>query len=305
MAAIGKIHKRPPVRRKPAKKTKSGSTRRVSSLKPGLQGARNWATAQVRAASYSRKKMVRLIVAGVVLLLSIIWMALWLGGFIPNIQSATGKFTKHRLMAMGFVVDHVDVVGEGRISEAEVRARLGVQPGDYLFDMDIETAQARVQSLSWVETAVIRRLWPNRVVVHINERRPYALWQNHEIIKVVDNSGFVIEGAPLNEFRSLPMFVGEGAAEHASEIMDEIRVYAELNSKIQAIVYVGQRRWDIVLNDGPRILLPAENPAEALARLDRYERVHSILELDLERIDMRVEGRLMLKPQSQARGRRA
>lgn len=304
MAAIGKIHRRQPARRKPAK-TKSGTVRRVSPLKPGLQGARNWATAQVRAASYSRKRLVRLIITGLVLFVAIVWAALWLGGFIPNIQSATGKFTKQRLMAIGFVVDYVDVVGEGRISEADVRARLGVQPGDYLFDMDIETAQARIQSLSWVESAVIRRLWPNRVVVHINERRPYAVWQNNEIIKVVDNTGVVITDAPLAEFGTLPMVIGEGAAVHAGEIMDEINSYVGLKSKIHAIAFVGQRRWDILLKDGPRILLPSENLANALAHLDRYARVHGILDLDLERIDLRIEGRLMLKPRTEDRGRRA
>lgn len=303
MAAIGKTKKRQPARRKPAKS--SSAPRRVSPLKPGLRGARNWATAQVRAASYSRKKMIRLVLASLALLFSILWVALWLGGFLPGIQSATGKFTKTRLMSMGFVVDHVDVVGEGRISETEVRARLGVQPGDYLFDMNIETAQQRVQSLSWVETAVIRRLWPNRVVVHVNERRPYALWQNQEVINVVDNSGVVISDAPLTEYSKLPMFIGEGAAHNASEIIDQINGFPAIAEKVQAVVYVGQRRWDILLVDGPRILLPEHKRGEALEQLTAYIRQHDLFSLDLERIDMRVEGRLTLRPHTQERGRRA
>jgi len=303
MAAIRKINRRPPARRKPAKK--STTARRVTPMKPGLTGARNWATAQVRAASYNPKKRMRLILSGIVLLFAVFWMALWLGGFIPNIQAATGKFTKTRLMAMGFVVDHVDVVGEGRISEAEVRARLGVQPGDYLFDMDIKTAQARVQSLSWVDTAVIRRLWPNRVVVHINERRPYALWQNNEVIHVVDNAGIVISDAHIPNFSTLPLVIGPGAAENASEIMAEISSHTVVKNQVSAIVYIGQRRWDLVLNDGTRILLPAVNPGDALKRLQSYHQNNGLLDLDLERIDMRVEGRLVLQPREQNRGSRA
>lgn len=304
MAAIRKLNARQIARRKPAPKKRSAA-RRVSPIKPGLTGARNWATAQVRAASYSRKSMIRLIASSVALLLAILWMALWLGGFIPNIQAAGSKFTKTRLMSMGFVVQHVDVVGEGRISEAEVRARLGVQPGDYLFDMNIETAQSRVQSLSWVDTAVIRRLWPNRVVVHINERRPYALWQNNEVIQVVDNTGIVIADAYIPDFNSLPLLIGPGAAEHASEIWQEISKYEELANDVSAIVYVGQRRWDLVLEGDTRVLLPSDQPEEALARLANYDREHGLLKLDIERIDMRVEGRLMLKPHMQVRGRRA
>jgi len=304
MAAVRKINARQTARRKPAPK-KRNPARRVSPIKPGLTGARNWATAQVRAASYSRKKMIRLIASGIALLLAILWMALWLGGFIPNIQAAGNKFTKNRLMSMGFVVQHVDVVGEGRISEAEVRARLGVKPGDYLFDMNIETARSRVQSLSWVDTAVIRRLWPNRVVVHINERRPFALWQNNEVIQVVDNTGVVISDANIPDFSSLPLVIGPGAAENAGHIWQEINKYEHLASDVTAIVYVGQRRWDLVLTGDTRVLLPADQPAEALGRLAKYDEEHGLLNLDVERIDMRVEGRLMLKPHVRVRGRRA
>lgn len=304
MAAVRKINARQSARRKPAPKKRS-TAKRVSPMKPGLTGARNWATAQVRAASYSRKKMIRLIASGLALFLAILWVALWLGGFIPNIQAAGNKFTKTRLMSMGFVVQHVDIVGEGRISEADVRARLGVQPGDYLFDMNIETAQSRVQSLSWVDTAVIRRLWPNRVVVHINERRPYALWQNNEVIHVVDNAGIVIEDAQIPNFSSLPLVIGPGAAEHASGIWQEINKYDDLAANVSAIVYVGQRRWDLVLEGDTRVLLPSDQPEEALARLAKYDSEHGLFKLDIERIDMRVEGRLMLKPHVQVRGRRA
>lgn len=304
MAAIRKLNARQSARRKPTPKKRSNA-RRVSPIKPGLTGARNWATAQVRAASYSRKSMIRLIASSIFLFLAILWMALWLGGFIPNIQAAGNKFTKTRLMSFGFVVAHVDVVGEGRISEADVRARLGVQPGDYLFDMNIETAQTRVQSLSWVDTAVIRRLWPNRIVVHINERRPYALWQHNEVIQVVDSTGTVILDANISNFNELPLVIGPGAAEHASEIWKEINKHQRIVGDVSAIVYVGQRRWDLVLKGDTRVLLPSDQPKEALARLARYDREHGLLNLDVERIDMRVEGRLMLKPRAQVRGRRA
>ena len=79
MAKVGRAKRSP----KPLR----GGPRRVSPLKPGLSGARNWATAQIRAASYSRKRMMRLVLGGLFLGFMILWMALWLGGFIPNIKA--------------------------------------------------------------------------------------------------------------------------------------------------------------------------------------------------------------------------
>ena len=40
---------------------KLSTVHRVSPIKPGVRGARNWATAQVRAAGYSRKGFWRLV----------------------------------------------------------------------------------------------------------------------------------------------------------------------------------------------------------------------------------------------------
>ncbi len=282
--------KRKANKRKPA-------PRRVSPLKPGLSGARNWANAHVRAAGYSRNRLMRLIGAGVVVGLFVIVGALWLGGFMPTLQASGARFTKQRLMNAGFIVKYVDVVGEGRISEQQVRDALGVRSGDYLFDMDIKNAQERVQSLNWVDTAIVRRLWPNRVVVHINERIPYALWQENGEFKLVDASGTRIHVQNMAEFTSLPLVVGAGAEKNANAFLRLLNQYPSIKQRVESAVYVNERRWDIILKDRTlRVLLPENNLGQALANLQEYHGKHGVLDLDLERIDMRVEGRLYLRP---------
>ncbi len=280
--------------------------KRSAALKPGLRSARNWATAQLRAASYSRKRLVRLIMAGLLVLLASLWVALWFGGFLPDIKSATDRFAKTRLMSMGFVVKHIDVVGEGRISEAQVRAVLGVQPGDYLFDMDIQNAQGRIQSLNWVESAIVRRLWPDRIAVYVNERGPYALWQEGGHMRLVDNTGIVIDDIKLARFNQKPLIVGVGAHIKAKEFLDIVSGYQGVAVRAEAFVYIGTRRWDIILKDGgTRVLLPEHNPGGALALLDMYAKSHNLLDLDLGSIDLRIEGRVTLNPRKPEHNRRA
>ena len=71
-------------------------------------------------------------------------------------ERAGQGFTQSRLVAMGFVVDRIDVVGEGRLREDDVRTALDIHRGEFLFDMDLNAAQERVESLSWVERAIVR-----------------------------------------------------------------------------------------------------------------------------------------------------
>lgn len=70
-------------------------------------------------------------------------------------------------------------------------------------------------------------------------------------------------------------------------------------------MYVGERRWDLVTKNGLRILLPEQEAGKALASLGQLDRAKNLFALELESIDMRVEGRLYLRPKSLKPGQRA
>lgn len=287
---MAKVSKRKPTPKKSA-------SHRVSPLKPGLRNARNWATAQMRAASYTRAAAVRMVLASGATIIAILFAGLWLGGVLPDVRQASADFTKSRLVAMGFTVERVDVIGEGRIREDEVRAALGIRAGDYLFDLDMRSAQTRVQSLSWIDDAIVRRLWPDQIVVHIIERQPVALWQRDNVVKVIDASRTVIEDANPSDFASLPLIVGPKAADESRAIYEALRASDTVSPYVDAVIHVGERRWDVVLSGGrARLLLPEKDPVGALRILEEMHATHGVLDLDLEHIDLRQKGRMVVQP---------
>jgi len=278
----------------------SSNARRVSPLKPGLRGARNWASAQMRAASHTQQGFVRLVAAIVAVIVFIVFIGLWLGGFLPQVRQATGDFARHQMMSMGFVVERVDVMGEGRLREDDVRKALGVYAGDYLFGIDVEGAQSRVESLSWVDRAVVRRLWPDRIVVQIIERQPYALWQNGGALKVVDVKGEVISGASAEKFTALTLFVGEQARSQVFDVKQMINEFPDIESRAPSFVYLNSR-WDMVLGDGQiRVKLPEKNPKAALHRLQGLHDKTLILDRQISAVDMRLDDRLSIMATKEA-----
>lgn len=279
-----------------AKIGRPGSVQRVSPLKPSLRGARNWATAQMRAASYSKQGFWRLVLSFIAAALFVLVMGLWLGGMLPNAKQAGQDFTRNRLVSMGFVVERIDVMGEGRLNEADVRKALGVNPGDFLFELDVKDAQERVQSLSWVHKAMVRRLWPNRIVVQIIERQPYALWQNGGALHLVDRSGEVIWDADPLKFPHLRLVVGVDAAQHMDEVEAFVAHSPGLMGDAHAFVRTASGRWDIHLEGNvTRIRLPEKGAFEAIERLHAMQKSHAILQRDLAVIDLRLADRLTLK----------
>jgi cell division protein FtsQ len=54
---------------------------------------------------------------------------------------------------------------------------------------------------------------------------------------------------------------------------------------------VGERRWDLVLDRGQRIQLPADRPVAALEQVLAISEVKDLLERDVAVVDMRLSAR--------------
>lgn len=276
---------------------KTSQVHRVSPIKPGLKGARNWATAQVRAASYSRQGFWRLVISLTSIFLFIVIGALWLGGFFPNVIKASQDFTRKQFVAMGFTVDHVYVLGEGRLNERDVRAALGASEGDFLFDVDIHAAQARVEALNWVDQAVVRRLWPDRVVVQIIERRPYAMWQSNGVVRLVDIEGKTISVANPQDFPYLRLVVSRDAPVGVVDIETRLQQFPQIETRVSALVQMPSGRWDVTLNEGRmRVKLPMNDVNDAFQQLMDLQTQSQVLDRDIATIDLRLPDRITFLP---------
>jgi len=276
-----------------------GHYQRVSPIKPSLRGAGNWTRAQFRAASYSRKAMMKLSFTIVFMLCALIYLGLWMGGVLPTVKSNINQFTQNRLMTMGFVVKDIDVVGEGRIRERDVRTALGIYEGQYFFAPDLDEAQDRVKGLNWVENVVVRRLWPNRIVVEIIERDVFAIWQNDGQFQLIDQKGVVIENVAVRDYAGLPHLIGEDVSEGGSKILTALSAYPDLAQRFTALRHVGNRRWDMIdMHSNLTVKLPEGDIGPSLKRLMSYHAQTQWLDRKIEIIDMRVAGRISVRPQS-------
>jgi len=157
--------------------------------------------AQMRAAKHSPKALMRFLLKVIGTFCVLIFVGLWLGGYLPAIRDNLNSWKVERLMAAGFVVEQVDVMGEGRLNERDIRLAAQIQTGTYFFGVDLDAARDRTESLPWVDRAIVRRLWPNRIVVQVVETTPYALWQNNGELHLLSETGSLI--VPVKEAASV------------------------------------------------------------------------------------------------------
>ena len=281
-------------------RSKFNGMMRVSPLKPGLRGSQNWMAAQMRAAKHSPKAFLRFILKIVGTFAFLIFIGLWLGGFLPTIRQSLNTWKVERLMAAGFVVEQIDVMGEGRLNERDIRLAAQIQTGSYFFGVDLDAARDRTESLPWVDRAVVRRLWPNRIVVQVVETTPYALWQNEGQLHLLSDTGALI--IPVEAAASIPpalkTYVGQNAPAEAQIIEAKLEPYSELWSRVDSLVRFPSGRWDLHLRNESVVRLPVEGVDVALRRLAKLDRETFILSREIGTIDLRLSDRigLMAKP---------
>ena len=269
---------------------------RVSPLKPGLRGSQNWMAAQMRAAKHSPKAFMRFILKIVGTFSLLIFIGLWLGGFLPAIKDNLNGWKVDRLMAAGFVVEQIDVMGEGRLNERDIRLAAQIQTGSYFFGVDLDAARDRTESLPWVDRAIVRRLWPNRIVVQVVETTPYALWQNEGQLHLLSDTGAPIISVDAADSipSGLKTYVGPNAPAEALIIEATLEPYSELWSRVESLVRFPSGRWDLHMRNETIVRLPVENVDAAVQRLAKLDRETFILSREVGAIDLRIGDRIGL-----------
>jgi len=197
--------------------------------------------------------------------------------------------------AAGFIVRDVLVEGRSEITREAIMAALGVTYGQPLITFDQETARKGLETISWVKSATIERRLDGTIYIHIIERHPLALWQKAGRLVAVDEDGVILASDGLGRFPDLPLIVGDDAPRHTPELLAVMSSGPDLKKRVMAAIRVGQRRWDLQLNSGIRIRLPAENQKQAWETLRKLEQRNEILARDVVVIDLRLPDRLVLQ----------
>jgi len=133
------------------------------------------------------------------------------GGQTARAYDALTSGIEHLAVAAGFGVKRITLNGQLHATDAAITAALGAGPDTMMLGFDTDAAKARLEAVPWIRHAQVMRLLPSTLQVVIEERTPYAIWQNKGQTYVVDAEGVVLAPALREAYAGLPLVVGEGA----------------------------------------------------------------------------------------------
>lgn len=219
-----------------------------------------------------------------------------IGRFAGNIHEGFLNKTANA----GFAVKNLMVEGRVHADPEVLRALLGVTYGQSVFALDIGRKLEELSQVSWIEKAEIRRRLPDTIYVKVYERKPVAFWQREQRLSLIDANGTVITDENLDEFGTLPILVGGDAPEHARDLLQLLAAEPDIFMRVEAAVRVGQRRWDLKLNNDVRVKLPENDMALAIHMLSTLQKEDEIMDKGVAVIDLRLPEKLVVQMTPQA-----
>jgi cell division protein FtsQ len=200
---------------------------------------------------------------------------------------------------LGFRIADIDIKGTKEISRIDVLTNIDLGTERSLFSFDAHKARDDLSRLSWVRDVSVSKVYPDKLVITIAERTPFAVWQNGQALYVVARDGAEI-GPYDDRFAGLPLVVGKGAATRAAEMVASVNRFPELAGRFKAFIRVGDRRWNLQTRDDVVVMLPEHDEMSGLAELARLQREDAILSRAVKTIDLRLPDRLVMRLWSEA-----
>jgi cell division protein FtsQ len=155
------------------------------------------------------------------------------------------------------------------------------------FDADVQVIHAAVSGLPWVESATVKRVWPDAIDIKVRERKPFVRWGEKSLIS---EKGVVFTPKSIEPFEDLMILTGPDQQQvKVLEIMKGVKT-ALADQSFEMVEFTINNRWawKIKLANGLEILL---GRSEQLKKLQRFLKTLTVLQQEqidaMEVVDLR------------------
>ncbi|WP_082829684.1 cell division protein FtsQ/DivIB [Ectothiorhodospira sp. BSL-9] len=155
------------------------------------------------------------------------------------------------------------------------------------FSLDLRPVERAVEAMPWVHGVSVRREWPDRLVVRVDEQVPVARWGETALL---NQYGELFHPPMESQPEGLPALWGRAGRERP--LMERYLAVqarlADVGLEVEGLKEDARRSWVIHLQDGSQVVMGRGMDTDRLDRLVRmYPRLTEHRDEPIKRIDMR------------------
>ena len=160
---------------------------------------------------------------------------------------------------------------------------------------DLSLISHVLKKKSLIKKFIITETSENLLTIKIEEKNIIGITNYNNKNYLIDEFNNLIEEKITPNLFNLPIFIGKNSNKNANVIL---RLIKENDIKLNytSFSFIDDRRWNINLNNGVKILLPENKVLDTLKLLNKINSEYDILKGNFIEIDLRIYGKCFLKP---------
>jgi cell division protein FtsQ len=170
------------------------------------------------------------------------------------------------------------------------------------FTTNLDTVRSAFESVSWVRKASVRREWPDKLIVTLEEHQALGTWGEDGRLISVKGDVFTANLAEAEEDTELIEFSGPDGSEKEvlARYLDMKSWFAKISLVPEMVQYSSRYAWSLKLNNGMKVELGRALDESTLQKrvgqlLLVYPQLVASLQGSIESVDMRYPNGLALK----------
>jgi cell division protein FtsQ len=203
-------------------------------------------------------------------LMNIAATALFSACFVMLLAALAWWAVRHPLFGIAGITVQGDVAHNSAVT---LRANVAPKLAGNFFTVNLAAARDAFEAVPWVRSAVVRREFPNRLRVSLEEHRAVALWGTDSEGRLVNNFGEVFEANPGDvENEELPRLSGpqELAAVVLAMYQTIKPMFETVDLGINHLALTSRGSWQVELDNGAQVELGRGTAEEVVARTQRF-----------------------------------
>ena len=199
------------------------------------------------------------------------------------------------------LINFIKIKGANQALVNEIRSLAGLDLPISSYDVNLHELQNKIELMNVVKNVDLY-IAENIIYIQVQPREPAIYWLNTNGLELLDpdgvSMGIVESGRPNLD---LPLIAGTGASIAIDEAFFIYSISNSFSDEILGLVRIGERRWDIILKNGRKIMLPADELTKVYKNLIMENKVEKLLSVNFSLLDLRNPSRMMIRRQKDAK----
>ena len=198
------------------------------------------------------------------------------------------KFSDLIAHSPAFKVTDLSIISDDPAVVEKIKSSLALKFPLSSLDIKVGTLKDQVEKIKFVRSATVRLTSNGFIEIEVAIRKPVAIQRINEEFLLLDDSGVEVDKVSSRSKRlELPLLVGIGADQRVREALSLLLEMRSLTTRVRGLVFIGERRWDVILDRNQIIKLPEIEPMKALKKIISLQEGRQLLDRDVLYLDFR------------------